>query len=228
MISQRIYSRSHAKLRLFSVATFALSALSFASCGKKEETVQEPRPMSESAKLLVEPSADTADAVLLHTVDTATEFPAALSSLEPDIPEPEVRDVTKLPQPETTSPSPEPTEQAVQVVQPVRAAVPLRQDWGGVILVPDMDRMSRGFTSRVTLTRIEAHPIANDHFRVWVRVRNDDNRDIEADVACNFRALDEEPEATEFIPINIPKGGSANAYFISPMPHVAYYTILVR
>ena len=95
-------------------------------------------------------------------------------------------------------------------------------------MVPDIDKMSRGFTSRVTLTRIEAHPIANDHFRVWVRVRNDDDKDIEADVACNFRALDQEPKETEFIPIKIAKGSSANAYFISPMPHVAYYTILVR
>jgi hypothetical protein len=91
-----------------------------------------------------------------------------------------------------------------------------------------MDRMSRGFTSRVTLTRIEAHPIANDHFRVWVRVRNDDTKDIDAHVACNFRALDQEAKETEFIPVHIPEGGSANAYFISPMPHVAFYTILVR
>ena len=227
MTTQLIHCPPYRKLRLVRIAILLVVTVSFVSCGKKE-VEKKPRPMSESAKLLVEPSADTADAVLLHTVDTATEFPAALTSLEPDVPEPEVRTVEELPPPQQDNPSTEPTEQAVRVVQPTRAAVPLRQDWGGVILVPDMDRMSRGFTSRVTLTRIEAHPIANDHFRVWVRVRNDDNKDIEADVACNFRALNEEPEATEFIPITIPKGGSANAYFISPMPHVAYYTILVR
>ena len=203
-------------------------ALGFAACGKKE-VERAPRPMPESAKLLVAPGADTADAVLLHTVDSATEFPTALSSLEPDAAEPDVRAVQELTSQPAGTNSDQPLDQSsVQVVEPVRASVPLKQDWGGVILVPDMDRMSRGFTSRVTLTRIEAHPIANDHFRVWVRVRNDDSKDIEASVACNFRALDQDPKETEFIPIHIPKNGSANAYFISPMPNVAYYTILVR
>lgn len=173
--------------------------------------------------MLVNPPAGTSDAVLLHTVDVATEFPAALNSLAPDVPEPEVRMVQDF---QPTSPGG--VAQAVEIVQPVRASAPLKQDWGGVILVPDMERMSRGFTSRVTLTRIEAHPIANDYFRVWVRVRNDTDKDIEADVACNFRALDLPPKETDFIPIKIEAGSSANAYFISPMPNVAYYTILVR
>ena len=209
------------------LVSLVILVLGFAGCGeKKVERVAKPVP--ESAKMLLEPSADTADAVLLHTVDTATEFPMALGSLEPDAIEPEVRAVQELPP--ATSASGETVEQAVEIVESstVRASTPLNQDWGGVILVPDMDRMSRGFTSRVTLTRIEAHPIANDHFRVWVRVRNDEDKDIEADVACNFRALDQEAQETEFIPIKIAKGGSANAYFISPMPNVAYYTILVR
>jgi hypothetical protein len=197
-------------------------SLSFGACGKKNKSGG-PRPLSKSANVLVNPPTDNAEAVLLHTVDSATEFPAALNSLEPDVPEPEVRAVQALP-PSTSGSN----EQAVEIVQPVRASVPLRQDWGGVILVPDMDQMSRGFTSRVTLTRIEAHPIANDYFRVWVRVRNDAGRDIEADVACNFRALDQQAKETEFIPVKIAKDGSANAYFISPMPNVAYYTILVR
>ncbi len=205
----------------------AALAFGFGACGKKE-VERAPRPMPESANLLINPSEDTADAVLLHTVDTATEFPAALSSLEPEVPEPEVRVVQQLPNQSANGSSDEGSQQTAQVVEPVRASTPLRQDWGGVILVPDMDRMSRGFTSRVTLTRIEAHPIANDHFRVWVRVRNDDTKDIDAHVACNFRALDQEAKETEFIPIHIPEGGSANAYFISPMPHVAFYTILVR
>lgn len=198
------------------------SCLVFSACGEKK--VQRiKKPLSESAKILINPPANSMDAVLLHTVDSATEFPAALSSLEPDAAEPEVRVVREV-SPVNT----EAAEQVVEVVQPVRAAVPLQEDWGGVILVPDMSRMSRGFTSRVTLTRIEAHPLANDHFRVWVRIRNDSTKDIDADVACNFRALNEEGKATEFIPIKISAGGSANAYFISPMPHVAYYTILVR
>lgn len=212
------------KTKFLTSTLLAALALSFSGCGEKE-VERAPRPMSESANLLVNPAGDTAYAVLLHTVDTATEFPAALSSLEPEVAEPEVRAVQQLPSQNSSDGAP---QQTVQVVEPVRASAPLKQDWGGVILVPDMDRMSRGFTSRVTLMRIEAHPIANDHFRVWVRVRNDDTKDIEAYVACNFRALDQEAKETEFIPIHIPKGGSANAYFISPMPNVAFYTILVR
>lgn len=227
MTTQSIHPRKVFLLRLTSFLLLLVLSLGLSACGKKE-VKKAPKPMSESAKLLVTPSTDTADAVLLHTVDTATEFPAALGSLEPDVAEPDVRAVEDLaPNPTATEPG-EPATQVVQVVAPVRASAPLKEDWGGVILVPDMDRMSRGFTSRVTLTRIEAHPIADDHFRVWVRIRNDESKDIEADVACNFRALDREPEETEFIPISIPAGGSANAYFVSPMPHVAYYTILVR
>jgi len=227
MTTQFIHPKKMFRFRLTNLLLLLVITLSMAACGKKE-VKRAPKPMSESAKLLVTPSADTADAVLLHTVDTATEFPTALASLEPDVAEPDVRAVEDLAPKSTASAPGESVAQAVQVVAPVKASAPLRQDWGGVILVPDMNRMSRGFTSRVTLTRIEAHPIADDHFRVWVRIRNDENKDIEADVACNFRALDKQAEETEFIPISIPAGGSANAYFISPMPHVAYYTILVR
>lgn len=206
--------------RLLGIAALTVCLV---GCGEKEPK-RVAKPMPESAKLLINPTADTADAVLLHTVDSATEFPTALNSLEPDALEPEVRTLERFPESQTDTT----LDQGVEIVESVRASVPLKQDWGGVILVPDLSKMSRGFTSRVTLTRIEAHPIANNHFRVWVRVRNDDDKDINADVACNFRALNEEAKETEFIPIKIAKGGSANAYFISPMPHVAYYTILVR
>jgi hypothetical protein len=216
------HSRSSSLLQFACYASLVSILLMFSACGKKEDKMA-PRPIPGSAQVLINPPADAAEAVLLHTVDSATEFPAALNSVEPDVAEPEIRTVTERPPPGSDS-----TAQVVVGVPSVRAAVPLKQDWGGVILVPDMNKMSRGFTSRVTLTRIEAHPIANDYFRVWVRVRNDSRKDIEADVACNFRALNLPPQETEFIPINIPQGGSANAYFISPMPNMAYYTILVR
>lgn len=219
LINPKTSPASFLRLGAFCLAAVGVTFF-FAACGKKKHY---ERPLSRSAQVLVNPPAGTSDAVLLHTVDVATEFPAALNSLAPDVPEPEVRRVQEF-QPA----SPGGAAQAVEIVQPVRASAPLKQDWGGVILVPDMDRMSRGFTSRVTLTRIEAHPIANDYFRVWVSVRNDTHQDIEADVACNFRALDQAPKETDFIPIKIEAGASANAYFISPMPHVAYYTILVR
>ena len=213
-------SSCHKHSQVLRVALFTL-ALFLAACGKEEK--QPARPLSESAQTLVNPSVDSSDAVLLHTIDSATEFPAALNSLDPDIVEPEVRVVK-----ETKPASNGKIEQVVNVVAPVTASVPLKEDWGGVILVPDMNKMSRGFTSRVTLTRIEAHPLLDDHFRVWVRIRNDSQKDITADVACNFRALEDGFKESQFIPVSIPVGGSANAYFISPMPHVAYYTILVR
>ncbi|MDA1066320.1 MAG: hypothetical protein O3C43_07440 [Verrucomicrobia bacterium] len=206
--------------RVLHVALFTLVLL-LAACGKEEK--QPARPLSESAQLLINPPADSTDAVLLHTIDSATEFPAALNSLDPNIVEPEVRVVQ-----ETKTLGNGKIEQVVNVVAPVTASVPLKEDWGGVILVPDMNKMSRGFTSRVTLTRIEAHPLLDDHFRVWVRIRNDSQRDITADVACNFRAIEDRFKESQFIPVSIPAGGSANAYFISPMPHVAFYTILVR
>jgi hypothetical protein len=208
------------RFSLICLCVLAVS-LTFAACSKKNNNKE--RPLSKSAQMLVNPPSGTSDAVLLHTVDSATEFPAALNSLEPDVPKPEVRSVSQFIPGNSGAGG-----QTVEVVQPVRASVPLKKDWGGVILVPDMDRMSRGFTSRVTLTRIEAHPIADDYFRVWVRVRNDAKQDIEADVACNFRGLDQQVKETDFIPIKIAAGASANAYFISPMPNVAYYTILVR
>lgn len=207
-------------VRLLCGLVLTSCCLLLVSCGTKDG---QTLPLSKSAKIMLNPPPESADAVLLHTMDSATEFPQAISSLAPDIPEPEVRKVKPVGQTKADAAQPE-----VEVVQPVRAAVPLKQDWGGVILVPDMNRMSRGFTSRVTLTRIEAHPLADNHFRVWVRIRNDSKQDINADVACNFRALDKEPEDSLFIPVDIPVGGEANAYFISPIPDVAYYTILVR
>jgi len=206
---------------LLSGAVLLILVLVFAGCGKEEK--QSTRPLSESTQMLLNPPVDRSDAVLLHTIDSATEFPAALNSLEPEIAKPEVRIIQ-----ENRPISAGKIEPVVVNVVPVTASVPLKEDWGGVILVPDMSKMSRGFTSRVTLTRIEAHPLLDDHFRVWVRIRNDSQKDILADVACNFRALEEEPQESQFIPVSIPVGGSANAYFISPMPHVAFYTILVR
>lgn len=187
--------------------------MGLAACSKEAEK-QPPRPLSSSAQILVNPPSESSEAVLLHTVDSATEFAAALESLDPEIIEPEVRIVEDN---RSLTAKADPSAPVVNIVAPVVASVPLKEDWGGIILVPDMDRMSRGFTSRVTLTRIEAHPLHDDHFRVWVRIRNDSDKDISVDVACNFTSLTEEPKETAFIPVQIPTSGSANAYFISPI-----------
>jgi hypothetical protein len=68
---------------LLSGAVLLILVLVFAGCGKEEK--QSTRPLSESTQMLLNPPVDRSDAVLLHTIDSATEFPAALNSLEPEI-----------------------------------------------------------------------------------------------------------------------------------------------
>lgn len=239
----------------------ALLSCVLCGCGKKEEAAAEPplKVVPESAKHLIEPPEELKDEILPHTVDTATEFPQSIATLEENVEAPEIRipddiDLQNVepaqpidpsaaellpPEPETVpQPAPEPETLQLTVDQAGIEWAELhveyldaqgsKRDWGGIILVPDPKKLSRAFTTQVRLARIEAHPLNDGHLRVWVRVLNITDKEISSEIACNFRSLGREADSTDFIPVAIPPNAFVDSFFISPLPEVATYTVLVK
>lgn len=102
------------------------------------------------------------------------------------------------------------------------------KDWEGTVLVPNEALLSKAYSSEVSLARIEAHPLSNNHLRVWARVKNETADHLNARVACNFRSTSDEAAITRFIPVRIPVEEAVDVYFVSPMDAVKAYTVLVK
>lgn len=159
-----------------------------------------------------------------HKEDTATEFLGALESFS-GRGSPDYRDtgngvsIVRVEQaPVITKPG-----------QPLTASnKPIEKDWDGTILIPDGTQMSHAHTTDVAFRRIEAHPLKDGSLRVWVRIENLTNHDLNTRVACNFKSASNEALKTAFIPTVIPAHEAIDAYFMSPMTNVVSYTILVR
>lgn len=192
-----------------------------AACGGGEK---EPEELSPAANRLVAPAVEAKD-TLPHKVDSATEFPAAMDSLAKGSHKPKLRSTS-----EATNVV---RVEAVPAIQkgPAPAAAPskpIEQDWDGTVLIPEGTQMSQAFTTDVKLTRIEAHPLTNNALRVWVRVQNITAAPLETRVACNFKSSSSEDKKTAFIPVTIAPEEAVDVYFMSPMPNVTNYTVLVR
>lgn len=94
-----------------------------------------------------------------------------------------------------------------------------------MVLVPDMNSMSKAYNSSVSLPRVEAHPLQNDHIRVWARIQGP----LRIQVACSFRiegSRDHEQSGSQFL--NLAKGSYQDVMFNSPSAGVLSYTVLVK
>lgn len=211
------------------VLAASLALLMFTACQPKDDgaTPSGSDKSDEATSFLTEPSAELAVEVLPHKVDDATEFPAAMESLTSDSRRPEMREpvvepsnvvrVEKAPSLKKDSPTATKEEQKR-----------IERDWNGTVLVPDGTQMSQAFTTDVRLTRVEAHPLQNGSLRVWVRIANVTDDTLSSKVACNFKSVSNEQLKTAFVPIEIAPHEAVDVYFMSPMPSVISYTVLVR
>lgn len=221
--------------RYLVIGVFLTALLGVGGCGK-----QEPDPdLPEAAQTLVSPPPEIAAEVLPHTLDSATEFEAALETVAKDAKKPTVRETELRPvavvgaerRATGLTPSPRTVEVDTQRSQSVVLVPPASNEirsWGSIILVPDVNKMSRAFTSDVRLERIEAHPLSDNRLRVWVRVRNLASTPREIGVALDFRTRDRASESTDFVNIRLDPGDVVDAHFLSPEPGVLAYTILAK
>lgn len=206
----------------FLLTPVAILAGAFISgCGGEKTEAQDSVPAAASN--LVQPT-DGAAVEMPHKVDTATEFSAALGSVSGGN-KPDLRDTGQ-------GSTVVRVEKAPTMTKPGESAATtqksLERDWDGTVLIPDGTQMSHAHTTDVTFSRIEAHPLKNGSLRVWVRVKNLTGKELDTRVACNFKSASNEALKTAFIPVKIPANDAIDVYFMSPMPNVVSYTILVR
>ncbi len=139
--------------------------------------------------------------------------------------------VVEVPVAELAAPVLETAEvEEVVVVAPtvIEMGLLAQRDWGGVVLVPDNVRLSRAFSSAVRLDRIEAHPIDGDRLRVWVRIQNITDRDLDIKVGCDFRSTSDRSAGSDFQVVSIPGGYARDIHFVSAGDFVKAYTLLVK
>lgn len=196
-----------------------LVGLSLSGCAKPES--KQDKVSAGGANLVA--MDDGGDVAMPHTVDSATEFPAALES---------VATGSKKPQLRTTDANNTVVrvEKAAPTSKPGLGVTPkgLERDWDGTVLIPSGTQMSHAHTDNVSFSRIEAHPLTDGSLRVWVRVNNLTDRDLDTRVACNFHSSSSGSGKTSFVPTIIPANEAIDVYFMSPMPNVVSYTILAR
>ncbi|WP_309386124.1 hypothetical protein [Cerasicoccus frondis] len=192
-----------------------------AGCAKKSPK-EDVAPLPKAASNFIANN-EQADVEMPHTVDVATEFPAALESVQIGSRKPELRGVE-------AGHNVVRVEKAPAISKPGQATTPkdLERDWDGTVLIPAGTQMSHAHTDNVEFGRIEAHPLADGSLRVWVRVKNIVDRDLEIRIACNFQSVTQEQMKTAFVSTEIPVGDAIDVYFMSPMPNVISYTILAR
>ncbi len=102
-------------------------------------------------------------------------------------------------------------------------------DWNGIVLIPDMKVMSKAYNASVTLPRVEAHPLNDNHIRVWARIKNETNGPLRIQVSCSFRiegSLDLQPSGTQKLILR--KDSYTDVKFDSPSDGVLSYTVLVK
>src|SRR5258708_16407446 len=222
----------------------------FAGCAKKAGPASPPTPprMQKEAvspaplppptpETVVERLTQAKDPdILPHKIDDKTEFPESLASLAPEAKPPTV--------------VPPPSEIVVKEVKgkdapPEHVRPPskgltsdgstselLMKDWTGIVLVPvDITKVAKAHTVRVTLNRIETHPLATGQVRVWTRIKNiDPEADLSAEVACSFRTVEKSDEdQAKFYKLIIPRRDFSDVFFVSPAGmNLNEYTILIR
>ncbi|WP_309400542.1 hypothetical protein [Cerasicoccus maritimus] len=198
-----------------------LALLQFTMIGCDQESTSSSQ-VPQSASNFVS-AGDEGQIEMPHTIDTATEFPAALASISIGSQKPELRGsevghtVVRV----------EKAPAIAKSGQPM-AKNQLEQDWDGTVLIPSGTQMSHARSDNVDFGRIEAHPLADGSLRVWVRVKNVTHTDLITRMACNFQSASNERIKTSFATTTIPADDAVDVYFMSPMPNVVSYTILVR
>jgi hypothetical protein len=116
-----------------------------------------------------------------------------------------------------------PSNTDTPVALPTKATI----DWGGLVLVPKSHVLAKAYNSDVELLRVEAHPIEGDRIRVWTRIRNRTANVLKTEVACEFRS-ETQYGRPHFTPVVIQPNGVIDTYFVSQIPLIHSYTIMVK
>lgn len=182
---------------------------------KPAEPASIPQVAQEAVERLTEPTVGG----LQHEVSEATGFPQALQSLQEGMQAPRV----DAPQNYRSQP---PTR---GLTADGASAELVDRDWTGVVLVPVNASFSKAYTSKVSLTSTEAHPLTDGRVRVWSRVRNRMGSSIMVEVACTFGMKGGLGQTVpRFYALDIPAGEYRDVFFVSPTGELVNYTLLVR
>jgi hypothetical protein len=193
--------------------------------------------LPEQAKILVEPPPDSN--AIPHTTEKETVFETSVDYLSPRTMAPKIVIEEGIGE-RTVAPPHLPKKEArrAPVVDPATGAIePVPEPdipevvkiWSGVVLGPEVARVSKAYTSAVALSRVEAHPLKNGRLHVWVRMRNKMAYPVEVEKDCRFRAYHERVHnRLGFESVSIPARGYADVMFLSPDASIEEYTILVR
>jgi len=112
---------------------------------------------------------------------------------------------------------------------PENVEVVFERDWSGVVLVPDLMKLAKAYTSDVRLARIEAHPIDGERLRVWARIQNITDAPMNVEIGCEFRSGQYSmSDRAQFEATLIPAGGFVEKQFVSTQDRVASYTLMVK
>lgn len=193
--------------------------------------------LPEQAKILVEPPPDSN--AIPHTTEKETVFEASVEYLSPRTFAPKIVVEENIGEGTVAPPHvPKPKVRRAPVVDPETGAVEpvpepdipeVVKNWSGVVLVPEVARVSKAYTSSVALSRVEAHPLKDGRLHVWVRMRNKMGYSVEVEKDCRFRAYHERVHnRLGFESVTIPARGYADVMFLSPDASIEEYTILVR
>jgi hypothetical protein len=155
---------------------------------------------------------------LAHEIVDTTGFPAALDSLAPGAQAPKQEAIYIGIQPPIKGLTADGNSTAL-----------VEKDWTGLVLVPLNTSLSKAHTSAVRLMKIEAHPLSDGRVRIWIRVKNIDDKALPTEIACVFRMSGEEtPESPYFYELDVPGQAYRDVFFVSPSGQLNTYTVLVR
>jgi hypothetical protein len=180
--------------------------------------------MPEEAKVLIA-QPDINNKAIPHKQEKVTVFPASVDYLTPRTRAPKVRVEENIGKGEVAPPH------RIHLKGVDDAPPPgfETKNWSGIVLVPEVARVSKAYTSAVHLSRVEAHPLKDGKLNVWVRMHNRTLQPVLVEKDCLFRVSGERiHNRLGFESIRIPEQGYVDVMFVSPLKTIEEYTILVR
>ena len=155
---------------------------------------------------------------LAHELVDSTGFPEALKSLAPGAQAPKTEVIYIGTQPPARG-----------LTADGNSTDLVEKDWTGLVLVPLNTSLSKAHTSAVRLIKVEAHPLSDGRVRIWIRVKNVEDKTLPTEMACLFRMQGEKnTDSPYFYELEVPGQAFRDVFFVSPVGQLSTYTVLVR